>query len=402
MLGAIAADAFLLFRYQKPIELDRTSDEILSLGEENKISIDLSNTTTQTLALEVIDYVPYQFQNRSFSEKKVLKRGEVGRLHYFLKPLKRGDYIFNGTHVFIHTLSLGLCERKLSFSDTMRLKTFPSIIQMRKVQLLTNSKISIESGIKKYRRLGHSYEFEQIRKYASGDDYRSINWKATGRRGDLMINQYEDERAQSIYFILDRGRSMKMPFDGLSLLDHSINATLSIANIANLKGDKIGCVSFDKSISTLIPVANSKRQIPLLINKLYNLELSEMESDFNRLYFHTRNNIKQRGLFFIFTNCNTKHSLDRIKDALIQMNKKHLVVVIMFKNTELEAFSKKPPKSIEAIYEQVISEKFGYEQDLIRTELQSVGIQAIVTDPSQLTTSVLNAYLQFKSTSRIG
>ena len=99
------------------------------------------------------------------------------------------------------------------------------------------------------RRIGHSYEFEQIKNYVRGDDYRSINWKATSRRGHLMVNQYEDERAQQVYNIIDKSRSMKMPFNGMSLLDYAINTSLVISNVALQKHDRAGLMTFsDKMV----------------------------------------------------------------------------------------------------------------------------------------------------------
>src|SRR5690606_31199332 len=94
-----------------------------------------------------------------------------------------------------------------------------------------------EHGVKKVRRVGHSYEFEHIKAYQRGDDYRSINWKATGRRAQLMVNQYEDERSQQVYCVIDKSRVMHMPFSGLSLLDYAVNTSLVISNIVLGKGD---------------------------------------------------------------------------------------------------------------------------------------------------------------------
>ena len=80
--------------------------------------------------------------------------------------------------------------------------------------------------IKKIRRLGNNNEFEQIKNYVQGDDYRSINWKATSRRGELMVNQYQDERSQQVYCLIDKSRSMRMPFKGMTLLDWAPKAAL--------------------------------------------------------------------------------------------------------------------------------------------------------------------------------
>jgi uncharacterized protein (DUF58 family) len=103
---------------------------------------------------------------------------------------------------------------------------------MRRYQLLATTHRLQEAGVKRMRRLGHSLEFEQIKEYVRGDDYRTINWKATARRGDLMTNNFADERSQQIYCVINKGRIMKMPFEGMTLLDYAINASLVLLNIA--------------------------------------------------------------------------------------------------------------------------------------------------------------------------
>src|SRR5690606_29643392 len=105
---------------------------------------------------------------------------------------------------------------------------------------------SLDYGIKKVRRLGHTMEFEQIKDYVLGDDLRTINWKATAKKNQLMVNQFQDEKSQPIYTIIDKGRVMEMPFSGLSLLDHAINSSLAISNVALKKHDKAGVFSFSK------------------------------------------------------------------------------------------------------------------------------------------------------------
>jgi uncharacterized protein (DUF58 family) len=149
---------------------------------------------------------------------------------YPLRPVSRGVYAFGCTNVFLRS-ELKLIERRLRFGKKEEVAVYPSIIQMRKYELRAMRQIANEAGIKKMRRIGHSYEFEQIKNYVQGDDFRSINWKASGRRASLMVNQYEDEKSQQVYCIIDKSRAMRMPFEGLSLMDYAINTSLAISNI---------------------------------------------------------------------------------------------------------------------------------------------------------------------------
>jgi uncharacterized protein (DUF58 family) len=165
-----------------------------------------------------VEELPDQFQARDFVIHEYLPPKDKKELQYGLRPLTRGVYRFHQTQLFLRS-ALGLIERRLSIEHSQQeTAVYPSIIQMKKYELMALSRLATMSGIKKMRRVGHSYEFEQIRNYVKGDDYRSINWKATGRKNSLMVNQYEDERSQQIFAIIDKSRSMKLPFDGLTLM----------------------------------------------------------------------------------------------------------------------------------------------------------------------------------------
>jgi len=89
-------------------------------------------------------------------------------------------------------------------------------------------------------------EFEQIKEYVQGDDIRTLNWKATAKRNSLMVNQFQDEKSQSVYMLIDKGRVMRMPFNGMSLLDYALNATLVLSNVILKNKTKRACFLFLK------------------------------------------------------------------------------------------------------------------------------------------------------------
>ena len=150
---------------------------------------------------------------------------------YEVKPQERGEYNFGHINFFANG-PLRMIQRRFVLGEEQTVKVYPSYIQMRKYQLLAIGNRLQETGVKRMRRLGHSMEFEQIKEYVRGDDYRTINWKATARKGDLMVNNYTDERSQQIYCLINKGRVMKMPFEGMTLLDYAINASLVLSSVA--------------------------------------------------------------------------------------------------------------------------------------------------------------------------
>jgi uncharacterized protein (DUF58 family) len=215
----------LLWIYSKWVMVQalRKTSKLLSLNDENQVEIVIRNLSNRKWTVEVVDELPFQLQNRDFSMHCSLSAYENKVLNYVIKPLSRGVYNFGNLNLFIQS-PLKLIQRRIVVEIKQSVPVYPSIIQMKKFELYTFSKISSLYGIKKMRRIGHSYEFEQIRNYVRGDDVRQINWKSTARNQKLMINQHEDEKSQPIYHVIDKSRTMLLPFEGLSLLDYSINS----------------------------------------------------------------------------------------------------------------------------------------------------------------------------------
>jgi uncharacterized protein (DUF58 family) len=224
-------------------------------------------------------------------------------------------------------------------------------------------------------------EFEKIREYVVGDDQRMINWKATGRRGNLMVNQYQDEKSQQVYCIIDKGRTMQMPFEGLSLLDYSINASLVISNVTLKKQDKAGLITFSDKNGNLLKAARSSGQQKLILEILYNQKTNYLESDFEKLYSGLHRNLNQRALLFLFTNFGSVSALHRQLPYLRKIAKNHLLVVIFFENTELKQMLDKPAEDLEQVYNNTIAEQFSYEKKQMVKELESYGIHSILTSP---------------------
>ena len=207
---------------------------------------------------------------------------------------------------------------------------YPSIIQMQQYDFLAISNKLSQFGLKKIRRIGHTQEFEQIKEYVPGDDIRTLNWKATAKQNQLMVNQYQDEKSQPIYSIIDTGRVMKMPFNGLKLLDYAINSTLAFSNVALKRNDKTGMIAFSKNIEAFIPAIQKITHLNTILEKLYNITTEFTDSDFGLLYAQVKRKITHRSLLLLYTNFEHISALKRQMPFLLAMAKKHVLVVIFF------------------------------------------------------------------------
>ncbi|MCS7014332.1 MAG: DUF58 domain-containing protein [Chloroherpetonaceae bacterium] len=390
-------DTLLLYapRFTAP-RAERLTPERFSNGDENFITVRLQNPYTFTSRLEVIDELPPQFQVRDFLYVLTLPAQSHRAFQYSVRPTERGEYHFGDLNLFFES-PLGLVQRRFKIPASTMVPTYPSFLQMRRYELLSLSARATELGIKRLRRLGHTLEFERIKPYAIGDDIRSINWKATARRGDLMVNQYQDERSQPIYSLIDMGRMMKMPFEGLTLLDYAINASLAISNIALKKQDRAGLITFSNRIHSIIPAERQSAHLAKILETLYNQQTTFQESDYETLFITVQRRISQRALLLLFTNFETLSSMRRQLRYLQRLAVRHLLIVIFFENTELRSLLERPTKTLEDAYIKTIAEKFAFEKREIVLELQRNGIQSVLTAPKDLTLKTINKYLELKA-----
>jgi uncharacterized protein (DUF58 family) len=389
-------DILILFLSKNGIEAGRITPEKFSNGDQNLVNVVIKNYYTFPVFAKIIDEIPFQFQVRNFEISRKIKASSQDEINYELRPTERGEYFFGNLNIYISS-PLRLVSRRFKFENGNMVPTYPSYIQLRKYDLIAFSNNLFQYGIKKIRRIGHSMEFEQIKEYVPGDDIRTLNWKATAKKNSLMINQFQDEKSQSVYMVIDKGRMMKMPFNGLSLLDYAINATLVLSNVILKKQDKSGMFAFSKKVENRVFAEKRASQMQKILETLYNIKTDFFESDYSRLYVDVKKNINQRSLIILYTNFETMDGLKRQLPYLKGIAKSHLLVVVFFNNTELNELINKKTETIQEVYDKVIAEKFMFEKRLIVNELKRYGIYSVLTQPENLTLDTINKYLEIKA-----
>jgi uncharacterized protein (DUF58 family) len=394
-LCCVILDAVLLYAGRGRFHAQRTLPGRLSNGDLNEVGLEINNEYPFGVRALVIDELPVQFQERNWQRRGGIPGGGTMKLSYQVHPKERGEYVFGRLHVFILS-PLGLVQRRYSFGETHTVPVYPSFLQLRGYQLKTIAG-SEDAGLKRLRRTGRSLEFEQIKEYVPGDDYRTINWKASARKGGVMINTYVEERSQHIYCVLDKGRLMKMPFEGMTLLDYAINASLVLINVALQREDKAGLITFSKKIDQFLPAERKASQMETVMEALYKQETGFKESDFEYLYAQIRSRIKQRSLLILFTNFESIHSMRRQLPYLRAIGRYHLLLTVFFDNTELHALQEQKANNLEDIYVKTIADRFLYEKKLMAKELAQFGILSVFTSPENLTVQTVNKYLEIKA-----
>jgi uncharacterized protein (DUF58 family) len=393
----VILDYIVLFTRREPVVVKRRMADRFSNGDPNPVHLSVTNQYPFPVSLRIIDELPEQLQLRDFSLKAQLKGGEQRELNYTLQPKERGEYEFHDINVFIKSPFKMLIRRK-TLEEKTTVRVLPSFQALRQFELLAGASNVAEAGNKRMRKLGHSLEFEQIKEYVMGDDIRSINWKATARKGgQLMVNNFTDERSQQIYCLVDKGRVMKMPFDGMSLLDYAINATLVLSRVALIRQDKAGILTFADQIGTFLPAGRKSMQMSHILEILYNQQTRFQETDYEKVYAMVRTRITQRSLIVLFTNFESVTGMQRQMPYIRAIARSHLLLVVFFENTGLAELQQNPAETVEGVYEKTIAEKFAYEKRVIVKELNQHGILTILTAPEHLTVAAVNKYLEIKA-----
>ena len=432
LVVAVVADIGLLYNWwplrrsqienrksenSKSIQAFRTMAERFSNGDENPVKIRVESNYGFRIDVEVIDEIPFVFQRRDVCFKARIapdyKSAATGAttIIYKLTPTKRGVYGFGHVRVFVST-PLRLVQRRFTCCEPQDVKVYPSYLMLRQYELLAMSNNLTEMGIKRIRRIGHNTDFEQIRDYVVGDDYRTINWRATARRSHLspltphlMVNVYQEERSQQVFCVIDKGRMMQQSFAGMTLLDYSINAALVLSFVAVNKQDKAGLITFSTQMETFVSASRQPGHMQTLQEALYAEKAVFGETDYSALLAGMARHVSRRSLLVLFTSFTSMPALRRQLSFLRQIAMRHRLLVVFFEDEELrEVISdkggvisdKRGVISTEAYYQRVIAEKFAYEQRLIVNTLRQYGIQSLLTTPARLSVNVINKYLEIR------
>ena len=392
---ALVADVALLWT-RRGVTATRHCSSRFSNGDDNPVSLQVMNDYPFAVGLTIIDEIPPIFQRRDISFSMRLGAGQQGTVDYTLRPTRRGVYGFGHIRAFVSS-PLGLVQRRFTCGEPADVAVYPSYLMLNKYEFLAISNNLTEMGIKRIRRVGNNTEFEQIKSYVQGDDYRQINWKASARTHHLMVNVYTDERSQQIINVIDKGRIMQQAFAGMTILDYAINASLVLSYVALHRDDKAGIITFSKSFDDFVKPNRGPSQMSDILECLYRQTTDFAESDYSTLVVNVNHLLGQRSLLVLYTNFFDYTGMLRQLPYLRQLNSRHRLLVVFFIDEERRDFINQQPHSIKDYYEHAIAAKIDNEQSLIISTLRQYGINSLLTTPQHLSVNIINRYLEMKS-----
>jgi uncharacterized protein (DUF58 family) len=393
VLLLMVMDALALHRVATTLDARRTVAERLSNGDVNIVTIGVDNGSAMDIRCTIVDELPIQFQHRLPALEMEVSAGSTAEQAYRIRPTRRGSYSFGALNVYCRS-RLGLLERRVVVASGREVAVYPSYATLGKIGLLAEA--AARTGNRVNRRIGNTLEFEKIKTYVAGDDIRTINWQATARRGSMMVNQYQDEREQSIYSVIDTGRVMRLPFNGLTLLDYSINAAVALSTTILARNDRAGLITYGAKPGRAIRADRRGRQMQLLNEALYSVDTDFHESDDRHLLTAATSTATSRALMVVFTNIESRTTAKRRLPMLLSLARRHLVLVVMFHNTDVEALLQNSPDRPSDAYLQTVAHNVARQKAEIQADFMRHGIRSILTRPNELSVEVVNAYLGLK------
>lgn len=408
-LVAIALVDGLLTR-TRLVTVSRRSREVFSLGRPNPVTVEIRSKTRRRLRLKLTCELFDHAESPELPlELKLRGRGRAVE-RFRIIPRKRGAHVL-GDIVVRYQSPLGLWDKQVRYPAHHPIRVYPDVQSVRTWELLARQDRQ-HSLMRTTRRLGGESEFEQLRDYTRDDEFRSIDWKATARRGTLTSRQYQLESNQNLMFLLDAGRLMTAETGGISLFDHSLNATLMLAHVATRGGDRVGLLSYAESVQAFVPPMAGRKAVSRLIQASYALHAELVESDPEQAIQALGVRVRKRTMVVIFTQVIDERSADELIRATRTLYPRHLPLIVLFRDLDVDALLEGralgpagDPRALASsgrageldLYTRgAAAELISWRDALIR-KLKNHGALILDVGPDELTPALINRYLEIKA-----
>ncbi len=383
--------------------INRQHEQRLSLAVPNAIVlVVLLRRNSRSLRFWVRDTPPPTFHLAE--HLRILSATITGRepiqLAYVIYPPRRGDYHFGDIYLRWES-GLRLWHRQTRLPAAASVKVYPNLVDVKKYDLLLRRNRLWELGVRNLHILGAGAEFERLRDYQPDDEYRRINWKATARLGKPISIEYETERSQQIMVLLDVGRMMRSPVGEVAKLDYAINAVLLLAYVAAQKGDKVGLLAFADDVQLWVAGRSGKGQFHRLLEQLYALESTAVESDYNRAFTYFAAKQHKRSLVLVFTDLTGSISTETLVAQMGRLRRGHLPLLVTMRDPTVQQLAQQAVIDSGTLYERTVAEGLLAERQLALEQLQQRGVLTLDAPADQLSIAVINRYLALKARSRI-
>jgi uncharacterized protein (DUF58 family) len=346
----------------------------------------------------LVDDAPQQFRPEPPDVDVFAAAGKEGIVEYPILPKERGDARFGKVYVRCQSV-LRIAERWSTADLTQKVRVYPNLEQAKQAALflIRSRQTQMERRLKRQR--GRGREFETLREFRAGDEYRDICWTATARRGHPVTKIYQVERSQTVWIVLDAGRLLRARVDGPSKLDYAVNAGLSLAHVALLSGDTVGLLAYGRRIQQRMPPGRGAVHLRMLVESLSLVHSEWSEADHLRATDTFLTSQKRRSLVVWLTDLAETPATPDVIEGVMQIASRHLVLFGVISQPELNALGRKSPENVVEMYEHAAAIEMIHRRELLLRRLRQQGVMALEIPPGGLETEIVNRYLEIKERS---
>ncbi len=371
-----------------------------ALSISTEIGLTLVNSSGTSLRATLVDTVPPQLRTSPPSVTVNVRGSDNSTVSYRIRPGQRGDARLGDCYVRYQS-GLRIAERWVRAPLAQTVRIYPNLEEAKRhsIYLLRSRQIALEKRQARVRGIGR--EFESLREYQSGDEYRDICWTAAARRGKLVTRVYQIERSQTVWIVIDSGRLMRARVGGFSKLDHAVNAALSLAQVALYSGDRVGLIAYGRGIRHQLPAAKGSTHLRQMIEQLAQVREEGAEADHLQMAARLLTNQKRRSLIVWLTDLAETAMTPEVIEAASMMMPRHLVLFVVIGQPDLGELASKTPQSESEMYQVAAAQEMVHRRELLLARLRERGALALEVSSGIVSPLLVNAYLQIKERNQL-
>jgi uncharacterized protein (DUF58 family) len=402
-------DAFVIItwmldlrRLPKPgnLRLERRWNGPPSLRNNVEVVLQLQNYGESAIDCRLLDDVPGCLREDA-AEVELKVPGRSSEVQsYVVRPLQRGEVEVGDAYLRYQSVA-GFAERWAKATLKQTIRVFPDLEEARRQNIFLNRARQIELEKRLVRQRGMGREFESLREFREGDEFRNICWTATARRGKLVSRLFQVERSQAVWLVIDAGRLLRARVGELSKLDLAVNAGLSLAQIALYSGDRVGLLVYGRKIQQRVGLGRGLPHMRQIMESLSSAHEEVAEADHLLAASFLLQLQKQRSLIIWITDLADTSMMPEVVESASQILSKHLLLFIAIAQADLMVQAGKYPENAEQMYDMVAAQEMVQRREGLLTRIREKGALALEVNPGRLTTTLVNQYLEIKERSLI-
>lgn len=381
----------------KPGQLDATRIWTTSaqLLAQSEVRIEVRNRGNSPVFVEAMDEVPPAIRSDAAVAEFAVPPNEAASANYSILPRERGDIELGNLYLRCQS-SWRIAERWASAALKQTIRIYPNLEESKRdmIYLIRSRQVALQVRHKHLR--GHGREFESLREYREGDEWRNICWTAAARRGKLISKTYQFERSQTVWIVLDSGRLLRAQARGLAKLDYTVSAALSLAQVALYSGDRVALLAYGRRVKQRIPAGRGAAHVRSLIEGLAQIRVEEFEAD----HLHAAETLlatqKRRCLIVWFTDLAETAAIPDVVESASRLARRHLFLLTVIGQPELQNLMDTQPENESQMYHYVAAQEVGHRRDLLLRMLRQLGVLTLEIEPAKISSAVVNQYLMTK------